>query len=59
MIAHITATSTVNANRDTKKHPQPFLLPAPWLGEGKDEEVTPEERAKLRARLLRHSAFAE
>lgn len=51
----------INANRDTKKYPEPIKLPAPWPSEEEAaaEEVTPEERAALHAQLLRYSAFAE
>lgn len=50
----------MNANRDTKKNPQPIELPVPWnRGQSAAEQVTDEERAALKAKLLRHSAFAE
>jgi hypothetical protein len=48
----------LNANRDTKRHPEQIELPAPWPSKPKAEQVTPEEHAALRARLLKHSAFA-
>lgn len=58
-MAAITASSTINANRDTKKHPDPIRLPMPYRDDaGKQADVTPEERAALRAALLRRSAFA-
>jgi hypothetical protein len=59
MIAHVHLSFVVNANRDTKKYPNPITLPAPWIAEEKAEEVTPEERAELRARLVQHSAFRD
>lgn len=51
--------SVLNVNRDEKAHPDPIRLPMPWPeGTGKHADVTPEERAALRAQLLRRSAFA-
>jgi hypothetical protein len=58
-MAFLHSSSFINANRDTKAHPQPIRLPNPWPDEEKAEEVTEEERAALRARLVRHSAFAK
>ena len=55
----ITASSTINANRDPKKHPDPIRLPMPYRDEAtKTADVTPEERAALRADLVRRSAFS-
>jgi len=56
--AFLQASSVLNANRDTKKHPEQIELPAPWPSKPTVEQVTPEEHAALRARLLKHSAFA-
>lgn len=52
------AQTTVNANRDTKKHPEPIQFVWPWTGaEEAAEEVTDEERQALKATLNQHSAF--
>lgn len=59
-IAWLHATSAVNANRDPKKHPKPIELPVPWdRAGGATADVSPEERARLKAALMRRSAFAE
>jgi len=59
LMAAITATSTVNYHRDTKKNPQPITLPMPFSGgESAEPDVTPAERAALRADLIKRSAFA-
>jgi hypothetical protein len=58
VMSGIHASAFLNANRDTKLHPKPIVLPMPWPNETAVEDVTPEERAKLRASLLRRSAFA-
>ncbi|WP_022886358.1 hypothetical protein [Glaciibacter superstes] len=57
-MAGIHTSAFMNANRDVNEHPEPFTLPAPWPANGAAEEVTTEERAELRASLLRRSAFA-
>jgi hypothetical protein len=57
-MAGIHASAFMNANRDDKKHPEPFDLPLPWPKVAAVADVTPEERAELRASLLRRSAFA-
>ncbi|MFC5930934.1 hypothetical protein [Cryobacterium melibiosiphilum] len=54
----IHAASFMNANRDVEEHPAPFDLPMPWPKVAAIEDVTPEERAALRASLERRSAFA-
>jgi hypothetical protein len=58
-MAGIHAKSFINANRDSKKYPEPVDLVFPWPKTASEEDVTPEERAALKAKLLRHSAFAE
>jgi hypothetical protein len=58
-MAGIHAKAFMNANRDVKKQPNPVELVFPWSTTPVEEEVTPEERAALKAKLLRHSAFAE
>jgi hypothetical protein len=57
-MAGIHAAAFMNANRDTKKHPEPYELPMPWPKEAAAEQIPAEERAALRATLLRRSAFA-
>lgn len=53
------AQAFMNANRDTKEHPQPFELPMPWdKAEPVDEGVSDDERERLRRVLAEHSAFA-
>ena len=53
------ATSAVNANRDPKVVKKPIELPVPWDRDvSATDQVTDEERAKLRAELARRSAFA-
>ena len=53
------ASAFVNSNRDPKKDPKPFEVLMPWTGSADPQsDVTPEERAALKARLLKHSAFA-
>ncbi|CAD5999217.1 hypothetical protein [Agreia sp. COWG] len=53
------AAAFMNSQRDVKKHPKPFEVVMPWTGKADfDSDVTPEERAALKARLLKHSAFA-
>lgn len=47
----------MNANRDVKAHPDPVELPTPWK-HTQEVDVTPEERAQLRAELEARSAFA-
>lgn len=47
----------MNANRDTKVHPDPVELPTPWT-QSQEVDVTAEERAQLRAQLEARSAFA-
>ncbi|MBD8477565.1 hypothetical protein [Microbacterium sp. CFBP 8794] len=47
----------MNANRDTTTHPDPVELPTPWP-DTQAVDVTPEERAELRAELKARSAFA-
>jgi hypothetical protein len=55
----LTASSTLNSNRDPKKAPDPIDLPMPWPAkQSKSADVTPEERSALRAELLKRSAFA-
>jgi hypothetical protein len=55
----LAASSTLNSNRDPKKAPDPIDLPMPWPAtSSKSADVTPEERAALRAQLLKRSAFA-
>lgn len=58
VMAAVHANSFMNVNRDEKKQREPFELPLPWSSSQKQEQVTPEERAVLRASLLRRSAFA-
>ena len=58
-MAGIHASAFINSNRDLKEHPDPHKLLFPWPHEAADADVTPEERAALRAKLLRHSAFAQ
>jgi hypothetical protein len=59
-ITWLHATAFVNSNRDPKQTPKPIELPVPWdRGRPAAEQVTDEERAALKAKLLRHSAFAE
>lgn len=54
------ATSTVNSNRDEKKHRDPVEFPWPWEGTEDDaEQVSDEERAALKATLSQHSAFRD
>jgi hypothetical protein len=55
----ITATATLNANRDPKEHPKPHMLPMPWSDKKPEEQVTDQERALLKSVLERHSAFAQ
>lgn len=50
------ATAFMNANRDTREHPEPVNLPTPWK-QSQEVEVTDEERAQLRAQLAARSAF--
>jgi hypothetical protein len=57
-MAGIHASAFMNLNRDVKEHPDPFVLPHPWPLNAAVEDVSPEERAALRASLLRRSAFA-
>lgn len=57
-MAGIHAASFINSNRDVKKHPDPVELPVPWPSRAQAEKVSPEDRAALREKLLRHSAFA-
>jgi hypothetical protein len=57
-MAGIHASAFMNANRDTKVQKDPFELPMPWPEESSSDEVTADERAQLRATLLRRSAFA-
>lgn len=47
-------------HRDSKKHRESIRLPMPWqhTQEGV-ADVTPEERAALRAELTRRSAFRD
>lgn len=50
----------MNTNRDRKIQPDPIELPVPWdRNKAAAEQVTDEERAALKAKLLKHSAFAE
>ncbi|MDQ1174167.1 hypothetical protein QE430_002474 [Microbacterium testaceum] len=56
-IAWTHATAFMNANRDTEAHPDPVELPTPWPDK-QAVDVTPEERARLRADLEARSAFA-
>jgi hypothetical protein len=58
VMAVIHAEAFINSNRDQKLHPDPFALPKPWGDKAAKADVTPEERAALRAQLLRYSAFA-
>ena len=58
MVAQL-AAGYLNAHRDEKKHPAPFEFQWPWPTEPREEDVTPEERARLKALLQRHSAFAD
>ena len=53
----IHAASFMNTNRDVKQQKEPFDIPMPWPKAAIEEEVTPEERAILRASLKRRSAF--
>lgn len=54
------ATSTVNANRDAKKQPEPIEFPWPWTGvEDAAEQVTDEERDALKETLRKYSAFRD
>jgi hypothetical protein len=46
----------INANRDPKKHPEPFEFVTPWAVP--EETVTDEERQRLRAQLEANSALA-
>lgn len=56
-LAWMHATSFMNANRDTKTHPDPVDLPTPWR-QKQQVDVTAEEREALRADLRSRSAFA-
>jgi hypothetical protein len=58
-MASLHASSFINSNRDVKKHPKPILLPVPWPDKSKESDVSPEEKARLRAVLIKHSAFAD
>lgn len=59
-IGWLHATSFINVNRDPKKTPKPIELPVPWdRGHAATEQVSDEERAALKKKLLRHSAFRE
>jgi hypothetical protein len=55
----IHASAFMNTNRDPKKHRAPIVLPMPWPSEEAEEEITPEERARLRSLLKSRSAFAD
>ncbi|PPF64537.1 hypothetical protein C5E11_03860 [Clavibacter michiganensis] len=58
-MAGLHASAFMNSNRDPKTHPKPFEVVMPWTGPADPQsDVTPEERAALKARLLKHSAFA-
>jgi len=61
VMAGIHATSFVNSQRDPKQHPKPIHLGFPWPDEKqravRDSEVTPEERAALKAKLARFSGL--
>lgn len=46
----------VNSNRE-KKSSKPFKVPRPW-DENKADEVSTDERERLRADLLKRSAFS-
>ncbi|TFD58033.1 hypothetical protein E3T43_07230 [Cryobacterium sp. Hh7] len=52
------AAAFMNSSRDSKIQKDPFDLPFPWPKVAAVEDVTPEERAALRASLERRSAFA-
>jgi hypothetical protein len=56
-IAWTHATAFMNANRDTATHPDPVELPTPW-SQTQEADVTPQERAQLRAELASRSVFA-
>lgn len=53
----ITAETTLNINRDTKKQPEPVHLPRPWDKPDPSSIVSADERAALVAKLKARSAF--
>lgn len=61
LMAGIHATAFVNSQRDPKKTPRPIELLWPWPNEReravRDSEVTPEDRAALKAKLARFSGM--
>lgn len=61
VMAGIHAASFVNSQRDPKKNPRPIEMLFPWPNERdravRDSEVTPEERAALKAKLARYSGL--
>jgi hypothetical protein len=59
VMAGLYAEAYVNVHRDTKSQPEPRELLHPWPSATRAEEVTPEERARLRALLLANSAFRD
>lgn len=53
------AESFINVHRDRKVTREPIRLPRPWSEKPAAAEVTAEERAQLRARLVASSPFAD
>lgn len=59
LLALTHAEAFMNVNRDRKKQRTPIELFRPWESEAERAQVSPEERARLRAQLLERSAFRD